>query len=51
MPPAVISRGENGRMVVRATRLTQPLRVDGRLDEANAQRGAVDLGLHPDRAR
>jgi hypothetical protein len=32
--PAVISRGENGRMVVRATRLTQPLKIDGRLDEA-----------------
>lgn len=32
--PAVISRGENGRIVVRATRITQPLRIDGRLDEA-----------------
>ncbi len=32
--PEVISRGDNGRMVVRATRLTQPLRVDGRLDDA-----------------
>ena len=32
--PAVISRGENGRVVVRATRLAQPLKIDGRLDEA-----------------
>ena len=31
--PAVISRGENGRVVVRATRLAQPLKIDGRLDE------------------
>ncbi len=31
--PEVISRGANGRMVIRATRLTQPLRIDGRLDE------------------
>jgi hypothetical protein len=30
----VISRGANGRVVVRATRLTEPLRIDGRLDEA-----------------
>ena len=32
--PQVVSRGENGRIVVRATRLTQPLRVDGNLDES-----------------
>jgi len=32
--PEVISRGENGRVVVRATRVTEPLRIDGRLDEA-----------------
>ena len=32
--PDVISRGENGRIVVRAVRLAEPLRVDGRLDEA-----------------
>jgi hypothetical protein len=31
--PDVISRGENGRVVVRATKLTEPLRIDGRLDE------------------
>jgi len=31
--PAVISRGENGRVVVRATRLDHPLVVDGELDE------------------
>ena len=30
----MISRGANGRIVVRAIRLDQPLRVDGRLDEA-----------------
>ncbi len=34
IPPEVISRGENGRIVVRAVRLDQPLRIDGRLDEA-----------------
>ena len=34
VPPQVISRGENGRVVVRATRLTEPLRIDGRLDES-----------------
>ena len=34
VPPAVISRDEAGRTVVRAVRLGQPLRVDGRLDEA-----------------
>ena len=31
--PEMVSRGENGRVVMRATRLTEPLRVDGRLDE------------------
>ncbi len=37
MPPEgadMIARGENGRVVVRATRLTQPLVIDGSLDEA-----------------
>ena len=34
VPPEVISRGENGRTVVRAVRLTQPHRIDGRLDES-----------------
>ena len=33
LTPEVISRGENGRVVVRATQLAQPLRIDGRLDE------------------
>jgi hypothetical protein len=33
VPPETISRGENGRVVVRAVRLTEPLRVDGQLDE------------------
>ena len=31
--PAVISRGDNGRVVVRATRLDHPLVIDGVLDE------------------
>jgi hypothetical protein len=31
--PQVVSRGENGRVVVRAVHLTQSIRVDGRLDE------------------
>jgi len=34
VPPAVISRGENGRTVVRAVKLSEPLHVDGRLDES-----------------
>src|SRR4030095_12750995 len=34
VPPEVITRAEDGRVVVRAIRLTEPLRVDGRLDEA-----------------
>ena len=33
-PPAVITRDDEGRATVRAVRLTAPLRVDGRLDEA-----------------
>ncbi|MFN7915009.1 MAG: DUF5916 domain-containing protein [Vicinamibacterales bacterium] len=32
--PAVVSRGANGRAVVRAMRVAQPLRIDGKLDEA-----------------
>ena len=32
-PPDVISRDANGRATVRAVRLTEPLRVDGSLDE------------------
>ena len=31
--PDVISRGDNGRIVVRAVRLAEPLRIDGKLDE------------------
>jgi hypothetical protein len=30
----VISRGENGRTVIRATRLSEPLRIDGHLEES-----------------
>ena len=32
-PPAVINRDERGRATVRAIRLTEPIRLDGRLDE------------------
>ena len=32
--PEVIARGENGRVVIRATKLTAPLTMDGKLDEA-----------------
>ena len=32
--PHSITRGDNGRVVVRAIRLSQPLKVDGRLDDA-----------------
>jgi hypothetical protein len=32
--PATVSRDESGRATVRAVRLTEPLRLDGRLDEA-----------------
>jgi hypothetical protein len=34
VPPATISRDARNRVTVRAIRLTEPLRVDGRLDEA-----------------
>jgi hypothetical protein len=33
LAPEVVSRGENGHVVVRAVRIGQPLRIDGRLDE------------------
>ncbi|HUR33601.1 MAG TPA: DUF5916 domain-containing protein [Vicinamibacterales bacterium] len=33
MAPAVISRNEDGQATVRAVRLAEPLRIDGRLDE------------------
>ena len=33
VPPAVITRGDDGRATARAVRLTMPLRIDGRLDE------------------
>ena len=33
MPPAVISRDEQGHVTVRAVRLTEPISLDGRLDE------------------
>ena len=32
-PPAVINRDEDGRVTVRAVRIDEPLRIDGRLDE------------------
>jgi len=34
LPPAVIARDGSGRVTVRAVRLTSPLQIDGRLDEA-----------------
>jgi hypothetical protein len=34
VPPAVLARDADGRVTVRAVRLTQPLRLDGQLDEA-----------------
>ncbi len=34
LAPAVIARDEDGRATIRAVRLTTPLRLDGRLDEA-----------------
>src|SRR6478672_8571208 len=34
VPPAVVTRGETGQVVVRAVRVTERLRIDGRLDEA-----------------
>ncbi len=33
IPPAVVRRDERGRATIRAIELTQPLRIDGRLDE------------------
>ena len=32
--PEVVSRGENGRVTLRAVRIREPLRLDGRLDES-----------------
>ena len=37
LPPAVLTRDANGGVVVRATRVTEPIRIDGRLDEAGYQ--------------
>ncbi|HEY7699394.1 MAG TPA: DUF5916 domain-containing protein, partial [Vicinamibacteria bacterium] len=34
VPPAVISRDENGRVTLRATRIAEPVLLDGKLDEA-----------------
>jgi hypothetical protein len=34
VPPAVISRDENGRVTLRATRIAEPLILDGKLDES-----------------
>jgi hypothetical protein len=34
MAPEVIARDEQGRVTLRATRITQPMRIDGKLDEA-----------------
>ena len=34
VPPAVIARDASGRATVRAERVAEPLRIDGRLDEA-----------------
>ena len=34
VPPATVSRDDTGRATVRAVRLTMPLRLDGKLDEA-----------------
>ena len=34
LPPAVIARDAAGRATVRAERIAEPLRIDGRLDEA-----------------
>lgn len=33
-PPEVVARDEQGRVTVRAVRLDEPLRVDGRLDDS-----------------
>ena len=33
-PPATIARDQEGRMTIRAVRLTSPLRIDGQVDEA-----------------
>ena len=33
MPPAVISRDTAGRATIRAVRVTEPMKIDGRLDE------------------
>ena len=45
VPPSVISRGDNGRVVVRATRIDAPLQIDGRLDEGVYQSVTPISGL------
>jgi hypothetical protein len=42
IPPAVVARTQDGRITVRATRAAQPIRIDGRLDEA-AYAGTVSI--------
>jgi len=44
-PPAVISRDEEGRTIVRALRLTERLRMDGTLDESVYQTVPPITGL------
>lgn len=34
VPPAVVARDDNGNVTVRATRITEAIRVDGRLDDS-----------------
>ena len=50
VPPAMITRDEDGRATIRAVRLTSPLRLDGRLDESDLHEHPADVRLHPDRA-
>ena len=46
----VMTRDAEGHATVRAVRLSQPLRIDGRLDDEIYQTVSADHRLHPDAA-
>ena len=48
--PASVSRNGQGRAVLRATRVREPLRIDGRLDEDDLRAGPADRRLRADGA-
>ena len=45
--PETVTRDDRGRATVRAVRITQPLRLDGRLDDEVYDAGPTDRRVHP----